>query len=392
MTLEEWEQQLGRWATVQRPETGQAYPRGDAAEDQHQTTSPPPAAGPEAAPNASPNDSPAASPAADRRTASATPWLESIEQSAMACEFEVLLNRGQYPQGIEHARDALRDIHRLEDELSVYRPLSDFCTINRWAAERAVGVRYDVCRLLAVARDVSRETGRAFDITAGSLSEVWGFSRRQGRKPNDAELAEALQRVGSDLITVDENARTVQLAREGVKLNPGGIGKGYALDQVANSLLQSGVEDFLIHGGRSSVAARGTRLSGEATGGWWIALAHPLRWEEKLGRIRLHNQALGTSGAGKQFFHYQGVRYSHVIDPRSGWPAQGVLSATAICRSGTLADALATAFMVMGPDATRDFCAARPHLAAILVSTQPGSSRLSIERINVADEDWQALR
>ena len=125
-----------------------------------------------------------------------------------------------------------------------------------------------------------------------------------------------------------------------VKLNPGGIGKGYALDRVAGRLVTSGLQDFLIHGGRSSVLARGNRYDGASEpDGWWIALAHPLRWEEKLGRVRLKNQALGTSGAGKQFFHYEGVRYSHVIDPRTGWPAQGVLSATAICRSGTLADA-----------------------------------------------------
>jgi thiamine biosynthesis lipoprotein len=121
-------------------------------------------------------------------------------------------------------------------------------------------------------------------------------------------------------------------------------------------------------------------------------LAHPLRWEEKLGRIRLRNQAIGTSGAGKQFFHYQGVRYSHVIDPRTGWPAQGVLSATAICRSGTLADALATAFMVMGPAATATFCEQHPHIGAILVVPHPGSSRLSIVRCNVADEDWREQR
>lgn len=371
MRLAEWEELLGRWA-------GDSHATEERSEESVESPTQPgpaPGAGAKALPRP--------------RT---TPWLESIEQSAMACEFEVLLNHGQYSQGIEQARDALRVVHRLEDELSVYRPLSDFSTINRWGYQRAVAVRYDVCRLLAAAQDVSRATERAFDITAGSLSEAWGFSRRQGRKPSDDELAAALQRVGSDWLSVDQAASTVRLLREGVKLNPGGIGKGYALDCVAAGLVDSGVMDFLIHGGRSSVAARGTRQDAESQGGWWIALAHPLRWEEKLGRIRLRNRALGTSGAGKQFFHYQGTRYSHVIDPRSGWPAQGVLSATAICRSGTLADALATAFMVMGPDETRAFCVAHPSISAILISAAPGSSRLSIERINVAEEDWQTLR
>ena len=324
MTLEEWEEVLGRWAGAAGTAAMQPH--------EHAASSPVPDAASAASASRSASAEQPAQPAM-------TPWLESIEQSAMACEFEVLLNHGQYPQGIERARDALRAVHALEDEFSVYRPLSDFSTINRWGHQRAVAVRYDVCRLLAVAQDVSRATGSAFDITAGSLSEVWGFSRRQGRKPGEAELAAALERVGSDWITVDQTSSTVQLGREGVQLHPGGIGKGYALDRVATELVDAGVMDFLLHGGRSSVAARGARQDATAPGGWWIALAHPLRWEEKLGRVRLRNQALGTSGAGKQFFHYQGVRYSHVIDPRTGWPAQGVLSATAICRSGTLADA-----------------------------------------------------
>lgn len=342
----------------------------------------------------------------------ASPWLDSIEQAAMACEFEVLLNHGQYPNGLETARDALRIVHELEEQLSVYRPLSDFSSVNRFAHNRPLGVRYDAARLIALALEVSRATGRAFDITAGSLSEVWGFSRRQGCKPDEEQLKAALDLVGSDQVIVDLNASTVRLSREGVRLNPGGIGKGYALDKVASNLTDGGLCDFLIHGGRSSVVACGHRFDGsdvdslvriesdssiapeaESTfGGWWIALAHPLRWEEKLGRVRLRNQALGTSGAGKQFFHYQGVRYSHVIDPRTGWPAQGVLSATAICRSGGLADALATAFMVLGVDATRQFCADHPSISAILVNTRADTSRLEVHLVNVSEQDWRTHR
>lgn len=392
MTLDEWEQSLGRWATSDRAEPF----TDDATDDQTR-----------AHPGTDAPDSKTNSEAFQRSVQEqerGTPWLDSIEQSAMACEFEVLLNHGQYPQGLERGRDAMRVIHSLEDQLSVYRPTSDFSTVNRWAHERAVAVRFDVIRLLAVAQEISRATGRAFDITAGELSEVWGFSRRQGRKPADDELQAALQRVGSEFVSLDEGALTVRLERRGVKLNPGGIGKGYALDCMAQQLADSGIEDFLIHGGRSSVAARGDRRHGtrgpsrdeasraDTQGGWWIALAHPLRWEEKLGRIRLQNRALGTSGAGKQFFHYQGVRYSHVIDPRTGWPAQGILSATAICRSGTLADALATAFMVMGSEATHQFCTTHPAFSAVLVRSPPGSSRLVIERINLADDDWQESR
>lgn len=355
MSLEEWERRLGAWAYEAQSPT---------------------------LPSTTPLPTPLP-----------TPWLDSIEQPAMACEFEVLLNKGQYEQGLEIARDALRVVHALEDELSVYRPDSDFSAINRLGYQRPISVRFDVCQLLEVAKVVSQITGRAFDITAGALSEAWGFSRRQGRKPNDEELRAVMACVDAEAVEVDMHSRTVQLARPGIKLNPGGIGKGYALDRVANGLISGGVHEFLIHGGRSSVLARGSRHDGQAEPhGWWIALAHPLRWEEKLGRVRLVNQALGTSGAGKQFFHYEGVRYSHVIDPRTGWPAQGVLSATAICRSGALADALATAFMVMGVEATRAFCEQYPNFGAILVRTIPGGSKLIIDCINIPEGAWEESR
>ena len=389
MTLSEWERSLGRWSAMVEACQTHEQTGAQVLEQRAQTASASTATNPQAPPERA-NSACAAGDV--QQNSMRTDWLDSIQQSAMACEFEVLLNHGQYPRGVELARDALRSVHVLEDELSVYRPASDLSNVNRWGHERPVAVRYDVCRLLALAQDISRATGRAFDITAGSLSEVWGFSRRQGRKPAEQELAAALQVVGSDLVTVDQVACTVRLTKPGIKLNPGGIGKGYALDCVANNLVDTGVMDFLIHGGRSSVAARGMRHDDEATGGWWIALAHPLRWEEKLGRIRLRNRALGTSGAGKQFFHYQGVRYSHVIDPRTGWPAQGVLSATAICRSGALADALATAFMIMGPEETRAFCIKHPDVSAILVGTRPESSRLIVDPINMPDGDWQVAR
>lgn len=383
MNLEEWEAALGRWSMARAATGGGKSENGVAS-----------ASATDSAKTATRD----ATEAGEDLTAGSqverpqTAWLDSVEQPAMACEFEVLLNRHQYAHGIEHARDSLRVVHDLEKMFSIYRPLSDFSTVNRWGHQRPVAVRVDVARLLLLSQEISRQTGGAFDITAGSLSEVWGFSRRQGRKPDEEELVRALGLVGWDKFNVDEVASTIRIEREGVRLNPGAIGKGYALDRVANQMLDVGVEHFLIHGGRSSVLARGTRHDLTVRDGWWIALAHPLRWEEKLGRIRITNRALGTSGAGKQFFHYQGVRYSHVIDPRTGWPAQGVLSATALCRSGALADALATAFMVMGVESTREFCRRHPSASAILVSTEPGSSRLSIDRINLPDEDWDPGR
>jgi thiamine biosynthesis lipoprotein len=300
--------------------------------------------------------------------------LLTISRQAMACEWEVLLNQHQYPLGAEEAMRALDLIEKLEALHTVFRTHSDLIAINRFAATRPVAVAHDTLVMLKLARDIHALTEGAFDITAGSLSQAWGFSRRSGRMPTEGEIAKAREVVGTEFILFDESQSLVELTKPGVTLNPGGIGKGYALDRSAGRLVSSGVLDFMMHGGLSSV------------------VAHPWRWEEQIGTIRLNNQALATSGSGKQFFHYQGQRYSHIIDPRSGWPAQGMMSTTVICPSAAVADALATALFVMGPDKSRDFCQKHPAVAAVLVFTDAKSGATVTEAHNLTEAQWQPLR
>ncbi len=233
--------------------------------------------------------------------------LLTISRPAMACEWEVLLNQHQYPQGAEAAMHALDLVEQLEGLHSVFRPHSDLIAINRFAAARPVAVSQDTYRLLQLARDMHAMTAGAFDMTAGSLSQIWGFSRRAGRMPNEHEIAAALDLVGNSLVVLDDAPRHVSLAKPGVLLNPGGIGKGYALDRAGRKLLSAGLQNFMMHGGLSSVVAQGDRQHRDTGGGWLVALKHPWRWEEKLGTIRLRNQALGTSGSGKTVLPLSGA-------------------------------------------------------------------------------------
>jgi thiamine biosynthesis lipoprotein len=287
---------------------------------------------------------------------------------------------------------ALDLVEQLEALHTLFRTHSDLIAINRFAAVRPVAVAHDTLVLLKLARDIHALTEGAFDITAGSLSQTWGFSRRSGRMPTEAEIAKARLVVGTEFIVLDESQPLVELTKLGVTINPGGIGKGYALDRAAGRLVSSGVLDFMMHGGLSSVVAQGDRSHSETGGGWLVALKHPWRWEEQIGTIRLSNQALATSGSGKQFFHFQGQRYSHIIDPRSGWPAQGMMSTTVICPSAAVADALATALFVMGPDKSRDFCLRHPSVAAVLVYSDPKSGSTVTEAHNLTEDQWQPLR
>lgn len=306
--------------------------------------------------------------------------MQSVSRMAMACEFEILLNEHQYRHGVEQSMVALKQIERVESLLSVYRAQSQFSKINQFAGRRAVAVDALTLELLELAQDVSRWTGGCFDITAGALSEVWGFSRRAGAMPAESQIAESLSTVGFEYVVIDSDQSTVKFKRPGVRINPGGIGKGYALDLAAKSLSGAGIGDFMIHGGLSSIIARGHRQG--LNRDWTVALKHPWRTEELLETLPLRNQALGTSGSGKQFFHFGGKRYSHLIDPRTGWPAQGMMSVTVVCPSGAVADALATGMFIMGVPAAIEFCDAHPSIAAILIYQDAKSGAQRIEHRN----------
>ena len=307
----------------------------------------------------------------------------------MACDFEVLLNRGQYSAGIESAASCLDEVTRLEQLLSVYKPSSDYSTANRFAARNPIALQPDSFELLELAVAIHRWTGGAFDITAGQLSEIWGFSRREGRKPEDDEIARALEVVGTDKLSLAPTPREVHFRVDGLKLNPGGIGKGFALDLAALELRQSGVHDFAMHGGQSSILAAGRRRHAAAGNGWRIALKHPLNPDVTLGNLDLIDLGLGTSGSGKQFFHFRGQRYSHIIDPRSGQPATGLLSTTVLHPSAAIADALATALFVMGPAEAVAFCE-QHKITALLILDRSGGGKAVVETINLPDGMWMA--
>ncbi len=305
-------------------------------------------------------------------------YLLQFGRRAMACQFEVFVPAGQHDRATELALEALDLVDALEAQLTVYRDSSEICDINRRASKEAVPVETRLFDLLAHAQRLHAETGGAYDITSGPLSKVWGFYRRQGELPEQTALEHALGCVGSQDLTLNAPEHTIRFERTGIELNLGSIGKGYALDRAAEVLAAGGMHDFLWHGGQSSILARGSHRA-QSGGGWLISIGDPLRPRKTLARIRLRNRACGTSGSGAQFFRHEGRRFGHILDPRTGWPAEGVLSATALAPTAAQADALATAFYVMGPVATIAFCQSHPEIAAVL--TCPRSGHAGVELV-----------
>jgi thiamine biosynthesis lipoprotein len=225
--------------------------------------------------------------------------------------------------------------------------------------------------LLETADRLHLHTGGAFDPTATPLSKSWGFLRREGRRPAPAEIDEARARTGMGHVARDPAARTVRYLKPGLELSFGSLGKGHALDVMAEALKQRGVPKALLSAGGSSLLA-----FGGGSEGFPVSVTSPRMSGTPLFRLRLREAAQATSGAGVQYFDVEGQRFGHVIDPRTGWPARGVLSATVVTRSAAEADALSTAFFVAGPELAEAYCADHPDTMALLVPEDDAGRRL----------------
>lgn len=315
--------------------------------------------------------------------------LLHVSRSAMACEFQIFLNAGQYPHGVQTALEALEVVETLEQQMSLFRPDSLIQQINQQAALRPVGLQEWLFQLFQLADQIYQITEGAFDLTATPLWEVWGFARRQPRVPTEAELAEARQRVGWQYVQLDPAKRTIRFTRSGLQLNLGSIGKGYAVDRCAEILLQAGIQNFMIHGGQSSVLAYGHRQDRAEGTGWPVGLRHPLRPDRRLGQLILQDRALGTSGSGIQFFYAGRRRWAHIIDPRTGWPGEGVLSVTVVAPTAAEADALATGLFLLGVEKARQICENRPELGAIFVVPGHQQGGVEIIPVGISEPIWE---
>ncbi|MGH9936734.1 MAG: FAD:protein FMN transferase, partial [Blastocatellia bacterium] len=295
-------------------------------------------------------------------------WVR-VHRRAMACRFEVTLPI-EDRAGVSVARQALDEVDRLEQQLTIFRESSEVSFINRQAAASPAHVEESLFSLLLLCRELCRETGGAFDITSGPLSRCWGFLRRHGRIPGPDEIEKAKALVGGDNLLFDCESRTIRFARPGVEINLGSIGKGYALDRIVAMM---GERDALLSAGSSSIRAIGGGDNGrnghDGHDGWTVGVRHPRDKERRLAVVRLRDAALSTSGGEEQFFEYGGKRYGHIIDPRSGMPADATASVTVIAPSAAIADALATAFYVGGPELAEAYCGAHPGVLVLMLES-----------------------
>jgi thiamine biosynthesis lipoprotein len=293
---------------------------------------------------------------------------------AMATNFEVILPFAT-PAAHQVALDALDEIDRLEDQLSVFRDHSEVNRLNTDAARHPVRVERGVFELLTLAKRLHEETGGAFDAAVGALIKAWGFYGRAGGVPAEAERTAVRQRMGMQHVMLDPQRQTVAYARQGLEINLGSIGKGYALDRAR---AVADVRDVLLHGGHSSILASGNESAGRQ--GWAVGLLDPERPNCRRALLRLCNRGMGTSAITHQHFMHEGRKLGHLLDPRTAWPAEGMLSATATAPTAAEADALATAFFILGPEGAQSYCAAHPEIGAVLLTAEQPARPLVLGR------------
>lgn len=264
---------------------------------------------------------------------------------------------------------AFRRIEELDTLMSDYRADSELMRLCRWGHQSPRPVSEDLFLVLESALMFSRMSGGAFDVTIGPMVELWRQARRSGKLPEAAELARARDRVGYEKLVLEAEHRTVYLRREGMKLDLGGIAKGYAADQAVRTLRAQGIESALIDAGGD------VRLGSPPPGrrGWVVAVTHPdPSWPGPLKELLLHNSAVATSGDTEQFVEIGGVRYSHIVDPAMGLGVRDSASATVIASDGMTADALATALSVLPPEEGLRLVDSIPGAAAYVVRRVDG--------------------
>lgn len=283
----------------------------------------------------------------------------------MACEFSVYLPPTA-PNAVAVGEAALDELEPLEELLSVYRGSSAITYVNENAADRPVRVDDRLFRLLERCARLSEETDGAFDAASGALVRAWGFVHGPKRVPTESQRQAALACCGMQHVELDAHERTVRFRVPGVELNFGAIGKGFAIDQAIRRMREEfGVACALMQGGRSSLYGLG---SPSADGrGWLIGIQNPYDPTRNVATVRLKDRALGTSGAADRHFEWEGCRYGHVLDPRTGRPADELASASVVADDAATADALSTALFVMGLDKARDFCKDHARIGAVLV-------------------------
>jgi thiamine biosynthesis lipoprotein len=268
------------------------------------------------------------------------------------------------------AEGALEEARRIDRMLSNYRPESELSRVNEQAADQPVKISQELFDLLTACVEYSRASQGAFDITVAPLMKVWGFYKDSGRLPGRAEVRAALGQIGYRNIELNPASRTVRFVRRGVSLDPGGIGKGYAVDKMVAILRKRGIACALVSGGGSSIYGMGAPP--DSPKGWYVRVRDPKDEKKTAAEVYLRDESISTSGNYEKFFWAGGKLYSHIMDPRTGFPAEGMLAVSVVAPKTLDSEVWAKPYYILGRDWTHEH--KPPAFQAFLCEDKPGAA------------------
>jgi len=262
----------------------------------------------------------------------------------MGTLLDITLHHETEQEGKRVLRECFQEARRLEEVFSTFDDGSELSQLNRLAGQGPLAIHGDLWSALEISLRLWRETEGALDITIGPLIDLWGAAEEHGGLPSPTSVVEALDRTGISKVHLLPDGRG-ELRQAGMRLDLGGIGKGYTVDRLKGLLVQEGIERAFINFGRSSLAALGSPPEGAA---WPVLLYNDDG--EPVGVAHLRDRALSVSGSFGHSYEIEGTRYGHLIDPRDGFPLCHRTLGVAVARTATEAEALTKALVILGPE------------------------------------------
>ncbi|WP_421812594.1 FAD:protein FMN transferase [Flagellimonas sp.] len=264
----------------------------------------------------------------------------------MGTRFEITVVAPNEEIGYINIDEAVSEIERVEKLISSWDKDSETTLINKNAGIKPVKVNRELLNLIERSIKISEITDGAFDITYASMDNIWKFDGTMDKVPTEAEIKNSVSKVGFKKIQLDAENQTVYLPEKGMKIGFGAIGKGYAADRAKELLVSKDVKGGIINAS-GDLTTWGTKVTGEK---WLVGIANPLSKDKVFSWLPIIESSVATSGNYEKYIELDGKKYSHIIDPRTGYPTRGINSVSIFAKQAELCDALATAVFTMGRD------------------------------------------
>ena len=269
----------------------------------------------------------------------------------MGSRFDITVVASNEKEGNEYIDSAIFEITRIEKLISSWDLNSETSLINKHSGIKPIKVDKELFDLIERSIAISALTNGAFDISYASMDRIWNYDGSMREMPSEEEISNSIKKVGYQNISIDKEAQTVFLKLKGMKIGFGAIGKGYAADKAKALLMEKGVKAGIINAS-GDLNAWGKQADGSD---WMVAITNPLNKNKVFSWLPINDSAIVTSGNYEKFISFDGIRYSHIIDPRTGYPSTGIISTSIMTSNAELADAISTSVFVMGVETGLDF-------------------------------------